>query len=537
MIHSIEKHDWKRFIVAALIGLLIFIAAQLIPLAGGEASSDVTFAKAIAKSEAEAAARSFSKQQFGLAAQSADVIHQTDSLASGYFSKEKKLGEYEKKYSSNFPTDAFQVHLKLEDGSNAFIYVHMTSSSIVGWHWKTGFAVNEQPLIAAAESFAVSKGFSKEQLTDRYVNDDGEVVFHPSGYKLADASLNLTVGVRQLNGDEWTVTRYKPVFEPPADYTAHVKKQQDIAGSISVVSLIYMYVFTLVLAIIYAVLYRRNTTFKRGIAISLIFTFFYIFNNLNLLDGVKAQLGEQATTRSSEIAMMFVTALMLLPIGVAVYFSLVAGDGMWRSWKKPLWSGFRERGYGDHVWRSVGLSYLFAIILLGIQSIIFLVLENAIGSWSSSDATQSPYNMSVLWIMPMLAWCAAISEEAIYRLFGVAIFKRWFRNTFIACLIPTVMWAIGHVGYPIFPFYTRVIELIIIGLIFCYIFLRYGFVTAVFTHAIFDSLLMSLSLVGVGGTVNVTAAIIYIILPVPIAWVIRAWHRNRHPRQPAALNK
>lgn len=175
----------------------------------------------------------------------------------------------------------------------------------------------------------------------------------------------------------------------------------------------------------------------------------------------------------------------------------------------------------------MGLGYLIALILLGVQSVIFLVLESAIGSWSTSDATQSPYNIKWLWLMPMLAWCAAISEEAIYRFFGIALFRRWFKNIYVAALIPTILWALGHVAYPIFPFYTRLIELIIIGMIFSYIFLRYSLITAIFVHAIFDSLLMGFSLVSVGGALNIGAAIFYAVLPVPIAYIIRIWHRKK----------
>ena len=44
------------------------------------------------------------------------------------------------------------------------------------------------------------------------------------------------------------------------------------------------------------------------------------------------------------------------------------------------------------------------------------------------------------------------------------------RNTFVASLITSIIWALGHTLYPIYPVISRPIELVIIGLLFSYIF-------------------------------------------------------------------
>jgi membrane protease YdiL (CAAX protease family) len=129
-----------------------------------------------------------------------------------------------------------------------------------------------------------------------------------------------------------------------------------------------------------------------------------------------------------------------------------------------------------------------------------------------------------------MAWCAAISEEAVYRLFGIGLLKKWFKNTFVAALIPTIIWALGHVTYPIFPSTTRLFELTIIGLAFSFMFVRYGFITVLFAHAVFDSIMMAISLMFMGSAVNILTGIIYILLPIPIAWSIR-WFDKRTPKR------
>ncbi|MNF99386.1 hypothetical protein D3C84_822790 [compost metagenome] len=98
--------------------------------------------------------------------------------------------------------------------------------------------------------------------------------------------------------------------------------------------------------------------------------------------------------------------------------------------------------------------------------------------------------------------------------------------------MPTVIWALGHVSYPVYPFYSRLVELTIVGLLFCVLFVRYGFITAVFTHAMLDTVLMSFSLLQLGTPVNLLAALVYLVLPVGIAWLMRSFANRRQVAEP-----
>jgi ABC-type bacteriocin/lantibiotic exporter with double-glycine peptidase domain len=61
-------------------------------------------------------------------------------------------------------------------------------------------------------------------------------------------------------------------------------------------------------------------------------------------------------------------------------------------------------------------------------------------------------------------------------------------------------------------------------------FVRYGFITVLFAHAVFDSIMMAISLMFMGSAVNILTGIIYILLPIPIAWSIR-WFDKRTPKR------
>jgi ABC-type sulfate transport system permease subunit len=137
----------------------------------------------------------------------------------------------------------------------------------------------------------------------------------------------------------------------------------------------------------------------------------------------------------------------------------------------------------------------------------------------------SPY------VFPIMAWAAAISEEGTYRLFGIAFFLKLVRFRFLAVLLPSILWALGHTEYAIYPVYTRLIEVTLLGLVFGYAFLKYGFLTALFAHACMDSVLMGLSLWSISTWPGLYLGLIYIASPFVVAWIIYWLHSRRQRRR------
>lgn len=282
-----------------------------------------------------------------------------------------------------------------------------------------------------------------------------------------------------------------------------------------------------ILAIVYSALTRAHTTFKRGIFLAGAYFVLSVIGTVNMLP-----VFEKDGLDPIVLTVGFVIqGLVTLILAASVYFSLVGGDGLWRKNGINLWARSREEGYGRHVLTAVADGYAWALILLGVQSVVFFILERTIHTWSTTDATQSPYNMVYPLLFPLLAWVAGIGEEAVYRLFGIPMLKKLFRSTFIASLLTTLIWAFGHTLYPIYPVISRPIELTFIGLLFSFIFLRYGFPTVVFSHVIFDSILMALSLMFMGGAVNIAAGLVYIALPAIVAYVIYLFNPPGKERQ------
>ena len=532
-----HQAEWRRWAWLGAAGALLFVLFQVLPATSDSSFRDQT-EPVIAKREAERQASDFASRHFGAAPLSAHAVHQSDRLMYGYLMKEKLYEPFRHDYEARFPTDTYQATLRLPDRKTLFVHVHMTSGEIVGWRLfndslaEETAALEESKTLDMARAFAETRGFRAEELREGYVNRAGEAVLEPQGYRIGEARLRLVIGIGTTDKGQPVVTKYKAVFEVPERYQAYVAGQDRLASRLTLFGNLLISGVMAIVAAVIAVLYRKRISFGRGVVLTLLFLACYLVNQFNMADGMRASFGEDPRAELLYTGGMALTVVLTVLLGFAVYFSLVAGDGLWRAQGRGLWPKFGEAGFGAHVWQSMKMSYLFALILLGAQTVILFALERSTGAWSTSDPAQSPYNLRIVWLYPLLAWAAAISEEAVYRLFGIGLLRKWLRSTFAAALVPTVIWALGHVAYPIYPATTRLIELTVIGLAMSWLFLRYGFITAVFTHAIMNSILMAVSLVFLGSAANLATAAVYLALPVAVAWVLKRLHDKKSGRHP-----
>ncbi|GIO86671.1 hypothetical protein J25TS5_36030 [Paenibacillus faecis] len=528
----------------AALGLVLFVLLQILPSTASETLQLEQSAQVLTKEQAKAAALKFAEDELGLSpGPDAVVTYQTQSDVYGYLAKEKLTDDYLQKYEKQFPYDVFRVYFSLsEEGwDGVTIDVHMTTGKAVGFKKipatdllappdellsSQGLALNLDEKIKLAEPYLKALGYG-EQGSPAVKETASGLRLTFQQYNIGDAGARLDI--RYKDGQVAEIAGY---FEVPQSYTDYVKRQKTIANWLTYAGYA-LFTFVLgILAIVYSALTRAFTSFKRGIALAAVYFLISMGSALNMLPYLESE-GVNGTL------LMFgfvVQGLVTLILASSIYFSLVGGDGLWRKQGINLWARAKERGYGRHVLSSMADGYAWALILLGVQSVIFFILERTIHTWSTTDATQSPYNMLYPALLPLLAWVAGIGEEAVYRLFGIPMLKKMFRSTLAASIITTLIWAFGHTLYPIYPVISRPIELLFIGLLFSYIFLRYGFIAVMFAHVVFDSILMSLSVMFMGGTLNMVSGLFFIVLPALVAYVVYLFNPPGKERSSAPGN-
>ncbi|MEK3901158.1 MULTISPECIES: CPBP family intramembrane glutamic endopeptidase [unclassified Paenibacillus] len=543
-----------KLILAGILGLILFVMFQIAPQLISSSDGDTTI---LSKSEIREKAAAFAAGQLGYEAAAGDewvILYKTDSSFYGYMSREKLLPDYSKnKLDQRYPFDVYHAVLYTsgEAAARLAVDLNMYNGEPVAFavgadaDAAAGLNYGERPTAATKRTGTANPASSipdlsleaKERLALPWLKLWGanpaklKIEANLDGYGLVYSDSSVTIGelplryqFNYLNGE---VSYFRAGFSAPAWHDTYVDGQTSLAKKLTLYGYGLPTLLLGLLALIYGILRRKHTSWKRGIFLSSVHFLIMMVSSYNV---VSESGSGSAEARVTAVVMFIIYVLYSLLMSLLLYFSLVGGDGLWRSEEKlNPWPRASEPGYGRYVLKSIQAGYIWAFILLGVQTVMFIILSYTLDNWSTTDASQSPYNMKYAWLLPIVAWLAGLSEEAVYRLFGIQMLKKLVKNTLIASLITTLIWALGHTLYPIYPVISRPIELTVIGLLFSYIFIRYGFIAAMFSHVVFDSILMGATLIFMKDTVNIGAGIVTIILPFIVGYLV---YRFNPPRKP-----
>jgi len=555
----------KRWLWTSVVGFLLFLFIQVFPVTGQLFATDVT--QVMTRSEAEHRAIDWATARFGIQPgqiEQATVTHLSDSDTVGYLSKYDLLSTYEKQWSADTPTDVYAVELKLRDSdaSSLLLSLNMESGDLVAWRHLSGQPANKSlspedqgltgdQLAAKALHYAEFWGIHpKDWQWDGQPEDEGTISFNSEKTNLRDANLWLKINIPE--GFDMLDSSFPPIaggaitygVHLPADFTEYITNQEKWATNLSLLGFILPQIILFILAIIYTGTHGGHSSYRRGIFLAILFFVLYAGLTFNMLPGLRAGTWDAGVGVGDNVNLI-ISLVTYAAMALLTYFSAVGGDGLWKSMGRSLWPRWKEAGYGDAVLRSMREGYFLAFILLGSQSVILLILEKSLGSFAASDATQSMYNMSIPWLLPLLAWCAGISEELQSRLFGIALFRKWLVGgarkllgrepsrktamvlTFIAFIPPGLLWALGHVGYAIYPFYTRIIELVLLSFLFGWFMLRFGIMTVIFAHVTLDAILMGMQMMFDGLPGDFIGGVFSLIMPGIVGIIIWWLHRQR----------
>ncbi|MFC4597006.1 hypothetical protein [Cohnella hongkongensis] len=557
----------KRWVWTAAIGLALFLLIQVFPITGQLFTTNAS--AVLTRAEAERKAIEWANEKFGIEAADVSkttVTHMTDSKANGYLSKHGLTASYDKLWAAAAPTDVYVVELTISGSPGALaVSVHMESGSLVAWRhlgadFDAGSASREEETRPAAEQAAAALRYAEWygirandwEWTGESFGDRGfEYVSRLSAIEEAELRLRVDLPPSFRPADsaipEWQGGAVAYRVDLPASFVRYMEDQERLAGHLSVFGFILPQLLLFILAIVYTGTHGGYTSYRRGIFLATVFFALYAALTFNMIPGLRAGTWESGVSVGDRVNLT-VSLVTYAAMALLTYFSAVGGDGLWKSMGRPLWPRWRESGYGEAVLKSMKEGYFLAFILLGAQSVILLLLEKTLGAFASSDATQSMYNMSLPLLLPLLAWCAGISEELQSRLFGIGVFRSWFVGlarkwtgrepsrrsavvlTTLAIVPPGLFWALGHVGYAVYPVYTRIIELVLLSFLFGWFMLRFGLMAVIFAHVTLDAILMGMQMMFDGLPGNFAGGVFSLLSPALVGWVIWRLHRAARAR-------
>jgi hypothetical protein len=524
-----------KLAILALVGIILFLgSAQLASNEKNDSMQPELSSPLVSKKQAMAAAAQFlQKSHPSLIITESMVIYDSKKLLSAYLQKNKLTKPYKAEYSKTFPLDFWRVQLWDQLAAARYtVDIGMAQPNVIGWNIEgnimltNGEQANKSTEAKAreiTENFIAKKGFDLSSFEKKPValkNRSSLFEYVQTKSTIGDAKQKLSV---EISDNE--VSAYHVDFIIPEADSTWITKQENYGQIMSLISLAGMVVFSIT-ALVISIRKRKLISFSRGWLITGLFLMISVAGTLNNLPSAGIELAQKNATIYLTIYLIFTIGINFL-LAVAVYFMLITGVQMWKERGWNVWPRWKETKFANEVFYGMGRGYLICIFIIGMQQALFLFTGKIFHSFAINDPSQSEYNM--LWpiLFPTMAWMAAISEEIIFRLFGIIIFQKLLRFRFLAILIPSIIWALGHTSYSLYPSYTRLFEVTVLGIIFSYTFLRYGLITAIFTHAIMDSLLMGLSLMySTENTSYTIMGLFYIILPALIAYFIRFMKRK-----------
>lgn len=529
-------HKFNRSLaLLALVGMVLYFGVILISpvIMDGEMEEDLS-RPAVSKEQAAELAEQFVREQdpvFSIAG--TEVVYQTDKPLSAYLQQQKLAEDYIKQYGEKNPLDFWEVRITGERVQPLWVVrVSMTTPEVTSWNKLGRSSVASSSVEnrrAAADAFLADQGYDLAQFQLLPGTTSNLFIYESLNEQIGDAVLELSV---KMTGDD--LTGFTAAFTVPDNFQLWLAKEEALAGRMSMIALTGTFVINLV-AIIMVIRNRKDVFFTRGILFAVIFAVIYFIHTVNGLPGISTQVSPQEAVFMNVIYVLFTFGLVSL-LAVAQYFTTLSGEQLWRKEGWNAWPRWREAHFGREVFYGMGRGYLICLFILGVQQFLFLIAGQGFDSFAVNDPTQSVHNLFVPALFPLLAWMAAISEEIIYRLFAISLFKKIFRLPFIAIAVSSILWALGHTGYTIYPSYTRLFEVAVLGVIFGYMFLRYGLITVIFAHATMNSILMALSLmITLGTPIDIATGLFYIALPALLGYVLmwlHTWSRRNKPQEP-----
>ncbi len=358
-------------------------------------------------------------------------------------------------------------------------------------------------------------------------------VDHFFNYKIKSSVLNTEFGQGHIeysvviSGDK--IASFRKFIFIPENFGREINNILAIGDFLALLSMFISALMALLAIIICIQAFsEKRATWK---IFSLIFVLLIIFSLFANLDSLKYFLSTYPTDENFNI-FIWTTIIsgLIYSIATPVIIFMSGVSGKYLDEK----INHNQLSNSKYIETNVFKGYLIAMLSLGITAIIYFIGEKYLDVWTYG--APNPF-VSSLYILPLLSaiylgMSSSIGEEIIFRYFGFLFFKKHLKNVFLSMLIITIIWAVGHSNYPVFPVYFRGIELVIGGMIWAYFILRYNLLTTITAHYVYNVVLFATPLILTNSVFMITNGIFALIFPIIFIYIykftVNNWRHHVH---------
>jgi hypothetical protein len=254
----------------------------------------------------------------------------------------------------------------------------------------------------------------------------------------------------------------------------------------------------------------------------------------NIINSIPTEIANYETTKPwSTFVMDFTSAAVrnVLATMVGTWLLALVADPLYRErlvghlpFREALGpSGLR---YPETL-RGIALGVVFACVNFGYVC-LFYVVSRHFGAWAPLEVDYSK-GMSG-WLPWMESFhtglSAAFIEELLFRVLSILLYWKVFRSRWLAVVLSAATWALLHSDYPQMPGYIRGIELTVVGSLWGAVMLRYGIVTTLVAHYLYNCWLGSMVVIRSPSLVDQAGSVVVSLWPIALGlW--GAWRYAR----------
>ncbi|MEO0771073.1 MAG: GNAT family N-acetyltransferase, partial [Cyanobacteria bacterium J06649_4] len=349
--------------------------------------------------------------------------------------------------------------------------------------------------------------------TERPARTDHSFNWKRNDFDAGEAELRLSVGVR---GNQ--VGFYDYWVKTPEAFSRAFSEERSTAGFIARICNLAIFYGPLSISFIFFIvaIAQNKLDWRAGLPPALLFFAVSLLSQLNNLPLDKAGYSTTQNYTLFWVQEIYTSLFYAVSTAVPIYFLWLGGQQL----AKRVWpqrdmvvprSPARLKQFTQAYWRGIMLGG----ISLGYVVVFYLMATRIFGSWSPMDVNYSNlFSTPFPFLSPLRSGILpGISEELESRLVGIGIILLLTRQRWLALLIPGGLWAFAHLGYVSDPIYLRGIELLIAA-IFLHglFFLRFGLLTTIVGHCVYNAMLGANSLLRADDAYLIACGIVVVVL-------------------------
>ncbi|MFT5169865.1 MAG: hypothetical protein ACI8Q2_000479, partial [Candidatus Omnitrophota bacterium] len=333
-----------------------------------------------------------------------------------------------------------------------------------------------------------------------------------------------------------TIVAYsKSVFYTPDSFRRFISLQRNTGNNFS--SIVRIFDTILLAAAVFFVVIRRNHlvmhTAKRFYIGTMAFILgLMIISYINQYELVLHNY--DTSVPFSSYLMRSCINYLLAAIVFAVYIIMpsLSGESICHENNKTrtsdgLLHNLRSTFLSRNVSQRILVGYFAFFIMLGLQALITAIGQKYWNVWVEHSWMEDSSTAYLPFIAAFIVgFKASVSEELLYRLFTINWIKKISGSLIVAVLISSLIWGFAHSHYAVFPSWFRGVEVSILGVFLAIIYLRFGLISVLVAHYVFDVFWSSAAyLFGTSSTFNFVSCLIVLLLP--FIFAVITWFTNK----------